>query len=52
MNESVSKCRKCKKEPAVKECSKTPNGGWGTMRCGAPLCKDCNKCGCDEVLIF
>lgn len=48
----VITCAKCKKEPAVKECTKTPNGGWGTLKCGAPLCKHCKKCGCDEVLVY
>lgn len=42
-------CSKCDK-PATYECDKTPNGGWGTLRCGVPLCNKC-KCDCDKVLI-
>ena len=38
-------------KPAVQKCKKSPNGGWGTMKCGAPLCSIC-RCDCDEVLIF
>lgn len=40
-------CRKCGK-PSTNKCSKTPSGGWGTMKCSVPLCANC-KCDCDEV---
>lgn len=49
--DEVKKCHVCDK-PAFHKCTDTPNGGWGTMKCGAPLCKDHSKCGCTETLIY
>ena len=45
----VTQC-KCG-ELATSKCADTPAGGWGTMKCGEPLCDKC-KCGCKDVEIF
>jgi len=47
-NKDKQKCD-CKKQ-STRTCKETPNGGWGTMKCGAPLCDDC-KCDCTDILI-
>lgn len=40
-------CRECGEKVSTHECTLTPSGGWGTMKCGAPLCDDC-KCSCQQ----
>ena len=36
---------------ATHKCNDTPNGGWGTMKCGEKLCDNC-KCGCTSAEVF
>jgi hypothetical protein len=43
------KC-KCGK-PITRLCKDTPNGGWGTLKCGEPLCDEC-KCDCTKVMVY
>lgn len=43
-------CSKCGVK-AVRTCTDTPAGGWGTMKCGVKLCDNC-KCGCKDVEIY
>lgn len=47
---SETPCEVCGK-PTAEKCTKVPNGGWGTIKCGAPVCKEC-ECECDQRLIY
>lgn len=40
------KCHICG-APTKSFCKKTPTGGWGSIKCGAPICLEC-KCDCQE----
>lgn len=44
------KCSKCS-NVSVTTCDKTPSGGWGSLKCGEPLCKSCT-CQCNTVTCF
>lgn len=45
----LGSCKKCGVK-AVRTCTDTPAGGWGTMKCGKSLCDSC-ECGCKDVEI-
>jgi len=46
----VLPCSKCGKD-STHVCNDTPNGGWGSMKCGVKLCDKC-ECGCTDVLVY
>jgi hypothetical protein len=48
--DETPKCFLCG-NPSTTKCEKIPSGGWGMIKCGPPLCDNC-ECKCDEVLIY
>lgn len=45
-NLELPTCHMCGK-PSKGICTKTPAGGWGSIKCGRTLCSEC-ECDCQE----